>query len=124
MLPINPRHPGCLKWPGGRTWGARTNSARNSPAGDGNFVKSVWRNSACCFTFCGWKTHARPLLRFDSKAPKIPVIRTPMPPAFPFENSVIDQEPPYSPAWHQMLERLLGAAACRQLGFYAIPSDL
>ncbi len=47
-----------------------------------------------------------------------------MPPALPFESSVIDQETPYSPAWHQMLERLLGAAACRQLGFYAIPSDL
>ncbi len=40
------------------------------------------------------------------------------------QNSVIDQEPPYSPAWHQMLERMLGAAACRQLGFYAIPSDM
>ena len=40
------------------------------------------------------------------------------------DQSVIDQETPYSPAWHQMLERLLGAAACRQLGFYAIPSDL
>ncbi len=40
------------------------------------------------------------------------------------QNSVIDQEPPYSPAWHQMLERMLGAAACRQLGFYSIPSDM
>lgn len=40
------------------------------------------------------------------------------------QNSVLDLEPPYSPAWYQMLERLLGAVACRQLGFYAIPSDL
>lgn len=47
-----------------------------------------------------------------------------MQPFTPPQNSVIDQETPYSPAWYQMLERLLGAAACRQLGFYAIPSDL
>ena len=47
-----------------------------------------------------------------------------MSPLSPPHESVIDQQPPYSPAWHQMLERLLGAAACRQLGFYAIPSDL
>ncbi len=38
--------------------------------------------------------------------------------------SMIDQETPYSPAWHELLERMLGAAACRQLGFYAIPSHL
>jgi glycosyltransferase involved in cell wall biosynthesis len=47
-----------------------------------------------------------------------------MHPSNPLSDSVIDHEPPYSPAWHQMLERMLGAAACRQLGFYAIPPDL
>ncbi|MBX3439349.1 MAG: glycosyltransferase family 2 protein [Planctomycetaceae bacterium] len=30
---------------------------------------------------------------------------------------------PYSEAWYERLTLLLGDAACRQLGFYAIPSD-
>ncbi len=47
-----------------------------------------------------------------------------MHPLAQLQNSVIDRQPPYSPAWHQMLESLLGAAACRQLGFYSIPSEM
>ena len=31
--------------------------------------------------------------------------------------------PPFSPPWYERLEDQLGATACRQLGFYAIPSD-
>lgn len=31
---------------------------------------------------------------------------------------------PYSPEWYASLRKLMGDAACRQLGFYAIPSDL
>lgn len=30
---------------------------------------------------------------------------------------------PYSQAWYESVRRTLGAAACRQLGFYAIPDD-
>ncbi|MFP6770497.1 MAG: glycosyltransferase family 2 protein, partial [Planctomycetaceae bacterium] len=31
---------------------------------------------------------------------------------------------PYSAEWYALLESQLGATACRQLGFYAIPEDL
>ena len=33
-------------------------------------------------------------------------------------------ELPYSQAWYNRLEQLLGKVACEQLGFYAIPDDL
>lgn len=32
-------------------------------------------------------------------------------------------EAPYSAEWYEKVRRLLGSAACRQLGFYTIPSD-
>jgi glycosyltransferase involved in cell wall biosynthesis len=41
--------------------------------------------------------------------------------------SIVGIEPealPYSPTWYETLRRRIGDIACRQLGFYAIPSDL
>lgn len=40
-----------------------------------------------------------------------------------FELSSIDARP-FSQAWYDQVERALGALACRQLGFYAIPETL
>ena len=35
-----------------------------------------------------------------------------------------DDKAPYSAEWYASLKRTLGDAACRQLGFYEIPSHL
>jgi glycosyltransferase involved in cell wall biosynthesis len=43
-----------------------------------------------------------------------------MPSTFPADVS----HPPYSAAWYASLRAALGEAACRQLGFYAIPPEL
>ncbi|MEO1999516.1 MAG: glycosyltransferase family 2 protein [Planctomycetaceae bacterium] len=43
---------------------------------------------------------------------------------FPEGEMVIDQAVPYSAAWYAYLKGTLGEVACRQMGFYEIPSDL
>ena len=40
----------------------------------------------------------------------------------PLSDEVPDLEP-YSQQWYENLRKVLGEAACRQLGFYAVPSD-
>jgi len=45
-------------------------------------------------------------------------------PSDPENGTVIDYAVPYSAEWYAYLKQTLGDAACRQMGFYAIPTDL